>query len=673
MYNKRIRIFAILIFSFLAVCLLRLVQMQLVNASFYRGKIADLEYQSGDYKQLRTIRGRILDRKGKILADNELAFELCINYQQTQFMDSRCIKAGRLVAASKKENADAELKLVNRRIKTAVVNLDRIIDKCSGLGMQRSVIEEKIKQINDSVWNVRTHLAWKRYFPQYDSFEQALSDANDRLVKAWQVDIAEMYRSWPLFELKDNNDCFSVQLEFMDVNGIEVSPKVRRIYPCGSVAAQTIGWVGRPQEIDKEPFEDDRLLKYLDDELCGREDGVEYACEALLRGKRGLEVYDIDKELVNRTETRPGRDVSLTIDIELQKKIEDYLAGRTGIAAVVIDVQSGQILAIVSMPVFDLNRVRYEYAKMAFDPNKPMLNRVINQQYPPGSVIKPIILIAAMETGKITPDEIISCPPRRAPPGWPSCWLYRDYHLGHDNKWPNNAHNALKGSCNIYFSRLADRLESSQLQKWLFDFGYGRGVLHPPAVVESLTPGRNLRQAQGRISSGRPPDAVADLAQLPPLADQEKRFFGIGQGNLSATPLQVANAMAAVARGGLYKSPQLFMENGDGRDSNAVPLNISRQTLNVVRNGMSAVVNEMEGTAYNEFAHTGFAAQSVRVCGKTGSTERPFHAWFAGFAENTAGRSIALAVVVEGGKRGSAEAAPLARDIIQFCIDAGYI
>jgi cell division protein FtsI/penicillin-binding protein 2 len=88
---------------------------------------------------------------------------------------------------------------------------------------------------------------------------------------------------------------------------------------------------------------------------------------------------------------------------------------------------------------------------------------------------------------------------------------------------------------------------------------------------------------------------------------------------------------------------------------------------------MSAVVNEQGGTAYREFAHSGFAGQGVTVYGKTGSTEKPDHAWFAGFAKDGAGRRLAIAVIVEGGQHGSADAAPLSRDIIQFCIDAGYI
>jgi len=144
----------------------------------------------------------------------------------------------------------------------------------------------------------------------------------------------------------------------------------------------------------------------------------------------------------------------------------------------------------------------------------------------------------------------------------------------------------------------------------------------------------------------------------------------MGQGNMRATPLQVANAMAAIARGGILKQPRLFKEN---RDLEGVDLGISQQTLQVIYDGMSAVVNEPGGTANKEFAYSGLGEQDVKVYGKTGSTEEPEVAWFAGFAEDSKNAKLAIAVVVEGGQHGSSDAAPLAREIIQFCIEAGYI
>ena len=157
----------------------------------------------------------------------------------------------------------------------------------------------------------------------------------------------------------------------------------------------------------------------------------------------------------------------------------------------------------------------------------------------------------------------------------------------------------------------------------------------------------------------------------------ELRFFGIGQGNLRVTPLQVANAMAAIARGGIYQLPTLFKNDpnnpaGSNADTRA-SLGISSDTLDVVIDGMHAVVNDRGGTANSAFKGTDFAQRAITVYGKTGSTERPDNAWFAGFAADSRGRAVALAVVVEGGQHGSTDAAPLGKEIITLIADANYI
>ena len=138
---------------------------------------------------------------------------------------------------------------------------------------------------------------------------------------------------------------------------------------------------------------------------------------------------------------------------------------------------------------------------------------------------------------------------------------------------------------------------------------------------------RDFRQLSGQMSSG----SVKDSNQMGPLENDEKRWFGIGQGNLRVTPLQVANAMAAIARGGIYKSCRLFEDNSAPEQK---PLGVSQQRLNVILDGMHAVINENGGTAHNEFAGENFASQGIKVYGKTGTTEAPEHAWFAGFAKD---------------------------------------
>ncbi len=703
MYSKRVKIFVVLSAIVLFVYLLRLIQMQVLPRSSVQGKIAELELQRGLTCRLNTLRGKMLDRKGKVLATDELRFQLNISYKLTCFADER-VRRAKLLRAVKKSNQDTAAVLVQEEIETRLENLQQVIDKCVQFGVERGDMEDIIKGINDRIWNLRTFLAWSRNSPSanvlekhnhevasvplseaVEDFKRKFPDPNQRLLLTAQVDdIAEIRKVWPLLELKTEDDIFTAQLEFMNVDGVEVVPKSHRIYPFGAAAAQTIGWVGPvTRESDKLLFADDRLLRYLADEVCGREDGVEYVCESILRGRRGEAVYETDGRRIERTQPQFGRDVRITLDIEMQKKIEQRLTDcslnpncEAPSAAVVIDVATGDILALVSVPVFDLNRVRFDYGKLVADKDKPLLNRAVNKQYPPGSVVKPLILIAAMESGKITDGEIISCSARPAPGGWPDCWIYNStYHSqGHDDQWHslggNVARNAIKGSCNVYFSRLAHRLVPAVLQQWLWKFGYSRKILNSPdAVIKNGN--RKLRQASGQISSVPQKNTDLSFEQLPPLEDDEKKWFGIGQGNLRATPLQVANAMAVIARRGFYKHPRLFVEDNDSQSD--YMLEISPHTLNIVRDGMNAVVNEPGGTAYSEFAYAGFTSEGVKIYGKTGSTEKPENAWFAGFAEDHSGRGIAVAVLVEGGKRGSSDAAPVASDIIRFCIEAGYI
>ncbi len=686
--------------------------MQLLPSSSVQDEIAQLKLSGGRSRQLKTVRGRIFDNKGRLLAFDELRFQLYINYRLSRFADPR-VRRAELLKAAQKSNAAAEAK-AKEAIETGLENIQQIIDKCTYFGLERADIETKIRSINDNIWNLRTFVAWRRNDPDpniiqkyegrishiplsevIEDFETRFPSEEKRLLLVGRVDdIAEMDAAEPLLELKTDDDVFTAQFEFMHTDGVQILPEAERVYPHGSVAAQTIGWVGpATQEEDKKLFADDRLARYLDNEVCGREDGAEYVCETVLRGRRGEEIYDLDRSLISKTETQLGKDVTLTLDIELQKKIEDYLLGcnlnpncKMPTSAVVISVEKGDILAMVSTPTFDLNYARYNYGNISSAPNTPMINRALNKSYPPGSAIKPVILIAGLEDGKITPDEIISCPAQKAPQGWPSCWLYIRYPGScHDNEWPNNARNAIKGSCNIYFSRLADRIDPKVLQQWLFKFGYGHQIQLSPSWLndsnESRATGhgpRELRQAQGVISNVNPQGAVTSFEQVPSLEKGERRYFGIGQGNLRVTALQVANAFAAIARGGVYKLPRLFLTPNDTSDerratSDEIALGISPHTLEVVRDGMSAVVNEPGGTAYSPFAYANFGGQAVKVYGKTGSTEKPDSAWFAGFAEDTQRRSIAIAVVVEGGQSGPRDAAPLARNIIQFCIEAGYI
>lgn len=724
MYEKRVKIFVIASAALLSACILRLAQMQLLPGSWDPNEIARLKSHGNSSQQLKTLRGKILDRKGRILASDEARFQLCISYSLCSILDANVAQAA-LAGASRRSNADPTNAALREAYEELRIELDTkrnevidIIDECAQFGVEPAQIRAKIRIENNRIWKLRTFLAWRRNDPDpkiiakygkvsrvplseaVADFAKSVPSENRRLELAGEIiGLPEMNKLIPLLELKSDDDVFNAQVEFLEVEGVEIVPTGHRFYPYETAAAQTIGWVGPASQLkDLQLFANDKLARYLGGEVCGREDGVEYVCESILRGSRGELAWDIDSQLVSQTETRFGKDVYLTLDIELQKRIEEYLINYAhdpncgpGMAAAVIEVATGDVLALVSLPLFDLNRVRDDYSELAASklvnkrPYDPLVNRAINRRYPPGSVVKPVIFVAGAETGVITADKVISCPARAAPDGWPNCWIYNSWNwMGHDTQWPNNnGRNAIKGSCNIYFSRLADMIEPLALQQWLFSFGYGRSIVPPPQCIKGTEFDRNFRHFCGRISSGVPQGRIERLDQVPSLSQRERRWFGIGHGKFLATPLHVANAMAAIARRGIYKNPQLYLDNPDDpNDPNStmrcpegdVDLGVSAATMSVVWEGMSAVVNEQDGTANKQFRDylADFARQDVKIWGKTGSTE-PANAWFAGFATDSKGRSIAMAVVVEGGESGASNAAPLGRDIIQFTIDAGYV
>ena len=714
MYDKRVKVFVALNLTMLVVCVLRLVQLQWLADSKLQEEIAKLKQTRLRSMQLKTIRGSILDRNGRGLAADIPQFQITISYRLSCYADKRVQMAEKLLAKERSQNPS--LVTVENEISAGVEDLKQIVADCNDLGADTADIVERISAANNRIWNLRTFIAWKRNKPdpnllaKYDGndvpqseafadFEQHFPDPEVRLKKIIRVnDIPELATRFSLVELNTDDDLFKAQMEFMDTNDVQVVSSGNRFYPYGSSAAQTIGWVGGATvDKDKELFASDPLARYLGkDDVCGREDGVEYVCEAILRGRRGEEVSDTDKSLVRETQPEFGQDVQLTIDIELQRQIEQYVTDPASnpncdanTAVVVLDIRSGDILAMVSLPSYDLNRARYDYDRLLSDKNHPLINRTINALYPPGSVVKPLILAAGLESGAIRPDEVISCPHEPAPKGWPDCSILRQGGA-HDWLWANDARHAIQGSCNIYFSHLADRLEPKLLQQWLFKFGYGHQILDcglqivdstndanpKSAIINPQSTLRQLKEAAGQIGSTNVPASaqITSFDRIGRLNPAERRFFGIGQGNLRVTPLQVANSFAALARGGQYRSPRLF--KSEIRDE-PVDLGISLANLQVITDGLSAVINELHGTAYDAFHGSANyhppLPRDVKVYGKTGSTERPNHAWFAGFAEDPTGARIAIAVVVEGGEHGSRDAAPIGRDVIQLCAQAGYV
>jgi penicillin-binding protein 2 len=439
------------------------------------------------------------------------------------------------------------------------------------------------------------------------------------------------------------------RLELPEVR-VEVVPL--RYYPLASAAAHALGRVG---EISERQLKQPEFSELEPGALVGQA-GIESRYNRALMGQdgyrrvivnsRGQEVSEAD-----HVPPRDGSSLTLTLDASLQAAVERAFAGRAG-AAVVLDPRTGEILAMTSTPAYDPNEFTTGidadlWAQLAGDPETPLMNRVIQGQYAPGSTFKIIMATAALEEGVITPSTTFYCPGhlnvynttfRCSNPG------------GHGVV---DVRRALAVSCNVFFYQLGIRLEISRIAKWAKRFGLG------------VPTGVDLPHE----ASGLMPDPEWKLrTQKTPWYAGETVSVAIGQGQVSATPLQMARVAAVIANGGNLVRPHLV--RGGGADEPPRPIGIHKETLDVVKEGMRAVV---EGG-------TGWRARlsHVTVCGKTGSAQVVAHArlerergdpaflphgWFVAFApaENP---EVAIAVLVEHGGSGGGAAAPVARSIL---------
>jgi penicillin-binding protein 2 len=690
MYHYRLKIFILLCVGSLIIAVGRLMTLQTFQAEKARQELEDLRIR--DPEQRPTVRGQILDRDEKPLALDRPAFFLHINYQLTCYMDPRWRegKILRTLAANKDKTRDEVEKELEQKWQDDRVQLEKAIDLAWQLAdVSREEIEENIQQINDSIWEMRRYLGWKWKNPKKNRQDYLNECESIPLEQIVRTKLGVMNDSFPLVELKTEQDRLRTQKELLNLKALTIKTESKRQYPYGSAACQLIGWVAPWQEHEAELFKDDDFMCYLQGEVVGKW-GLEKVYEPVLRGRRGEVQYDIEGNLLERTESQNGQDVRLTLDIDLQRKIERVLAdntlphGNKYCAAVVLEVASNDILAMASIPTFDLNTIRqpdnYNHFFNPNDPNKLYQNKAIERNYPPGSTAKPLILVAGLEEKKTWPDEVISCPDKQSPAGWPNCWTVNQGIACHDYRWENTGRNAIRGSCNVYFSHLADRLDARDLQKWFFEFGYGQNVLTSPMpkdISEEEAAGRFFRQACGSIIYGVQGDAYTDFSDVPPIPSSkmsEKRFWGIGQGNLRATVLQVANALSAIVRNGLYKSPRLIYDDSDLFNENrSRQIPVSAKTLSVIRDGMHAVIYEEGGTAHSVFRNKDILNRDMTIYGKTGSTTNPNHAWFESFAEDSTGRAVVVVVLVERGESGGGEAAPLGERILDLCNRAGYV
>ncbi len=445
----------------------------------------------------------------------------------------------------------------------------------------------------------------------------------------------------------------SFEVEHLEHPEFEIEVEHLRLFRHAHQTAHVLGYLGEVTQAD--------LARpgtgYRPGDLIGKK-GLEGLYEEYLRGDTGERVVVVDSrgqliEEHKRLPAKSGRTLELTLDLQLQQTATELLEDRVG-AIVALDPRQGEVLAMVSAPSFDPNRFarrlgRDEWRELIDHPHHPLQNRVVQNTYPPGSVFKIVMALAGLDRAAIDATSTVAY-----------CRGYSKIYGNRYRCWKASGHGtvnlreAFKGSCNVYFHQLGQKLGIDQIASYSRMFGLGRKT------------GIDLNGEK----AGLVPDSRWSLeARGAPWYPGETISVATGQGPILVSPLQVAVMMAAVANGGHLIRPHL-VRAPSGAPPAADRLPLAAEHLDLVRDALRGVVNEAGGTG-NAAALSGFdvagktgtaqvIAQERRIDNENLAPENRDHAWFASFAPAGDPRLVVV-VFVENGGAGSRAAAPFAK------------
>jgi penicillin-binding protein 2 len=485
-----------------------------------------------------------------------------------------------------------------------------------------------------------------------EDIRKALDDAED---------VRGKYEPVKLVEEAPWDEVATVEARQDDLPGVIVEPEHRRYYPYGGMASHQFGYIGKVSQAQKKQEQADTGM------LIGQ-GGLEKIYDKLLRGTAGRRMIQVNaagmkvKDL-GIEEPKPGIDLYLTLDLDVQRAAEEALGDRAG-AVVAMDPNSGEILALVSHPTYDPNLFPRgispkDWVKLSNDPSHPLYNRAIQSVYPPGSTFKIVVSLAGLDSGKIDPDEKITCSGSlRTGRRSFRCWKKGGHGVV-------DFHKGLVESCDVYFYTMGDRMGFDLIAEYARRLGLGSKT--------------DIALADEK--AGLVPTAAWKREKVrEPWYPADNFINSIGQGFLQVSPIQAAQMIGAVANGGVFYQP-LLLKRTRNRETGAEKIFepvekrravFSREALEQVRSALLGVTSEAGGTAH------GAATPLAPVAGKTGTAQviaqkvaggklsetTQDHAWFVAYAPANDPK-IALAVVVEHGGHGGAAAAPIARKVIE--------
>lgn len=777
MFQRRLWL---LIVAALAVCFVMLTQITRLTLVQGAAMRVESEGALSEWSLIPTIRGRILDAKGRVLAEDRPSDDIAVNYrvitgEWAYLMAKRAARAADVTRFVEMSYEERE-KLIASYQPAYDAQAETLWKTLCEMGhIKREELERRKGQVKERVQQISSHLMLARWSAEQRRREEARRNAGGG-VQAWLPDwltersmeladadesdqveeIREEQASHPLLQNVDNVALIRAKRLIAAADGVTppgvwsqvsvIASKVRA-YPLETVKDLEIDRSSLPtplasdrpavviveglglhalgtlrdvwqEDVKARPFNAERdgpmdLGGYLAGDLTGAW-GVERSREAVLRGSRGRQTRYLDTKAHQTIEPIPGRSVTMTLDMGLQARVQAIMEPSFGLmkvqpwhskdpeaseekpnkpslgealngAAVVLDIETGDVLAMVSTPGISLRQLR-ENLDSVFDPrNSPFTNRAVARGFQPGSTVKPVVLNAAVADKKLAPGEEITCNGHYYERDTQHfrCWIYKSF--GGRTHGPLTAPQAIMRSCNIFFNTLGDRLGADRLVWWYGQFGLGQ----PTGCGLDEEIGGSLPDYMRAHRGGRPVVEPSDPINM-----------GIGQGPILWTPIQAANAYATIARGGILIQPHVVKPAAPA-DTPATDIHLNPQGVSLALGGLFAAVNEREGTA-NHLSLLGGEMifkdlPNLRIYGKSGTADaaplridsdhdgqitgkdqivrQGDHAWCIVMLQRPgdARPRYVVAVVVEFGGSGGAVAGPVVSQVIRAMRREGYL
>lgn len=593
MFRKRLQSLVLLLSGITLIIFVRLFALQVVYAQTFEG-IAD-RLLTRPERYLTAPRGSILDRHGRPLVSDVPSWDVSVDYRVLAG-DADYLRAqARVLQRQGRYPADETVSDIADQLRLEVTHMWQ--DLGARMHQPISTFIERGEQIRNSIERIREMVRRRTGAPTV---------------------LREEREFHPIIEGLDDDEALPIRLDLESrYPWLAVTPSTRRTAHDADTLVHLLGRLGPAsrERLDADPLRDDPLRELRAGDFVGIS-GVERLCENRLRGQRGRVIEEFDRSVIEQTDPQRGRDARLTVDLELQKATYEALRETvdasefpSGGAAVVIDTATREVLALVSYPTYAYDDFGAKYDEMRRDMRwMPTRFRAVSGQYPPGSVCKLITLLAGIGEGVVNARTRIHCTGYLLPnkPDMFRCWIYNRYpgvtHDQRGNPAGQDAEDAIRNSCNIYFYTVGQRLGAERLCDWFSRFGLGKlqgsGLIEESAAT--VPTAEWLQRVQGRAFQ------AADAWN-----------FAIGQGEVTATPLQAANVAATVATGRFEPVRLLLDDEGEARPARGGSVEFDQAALRVARSGMWRVVNERGGTA--DYAQ--LSTPKYVLCGKTGSAQ----------------------------------------------------